>query len=194
MEFLSKRERLVVVTAAEGGQAGIAYNSLYNSLSLLLSRDSIQKALEELYLKGYINLVKIDNEIRIIVSKQVRKSIALLEFYKSLVLKLLQEVKEKLDEINDEKERKRILESASQQLSVIILNTILSLLNENPELTIPEFIESILTLKEPLQALGSISIQLRGKELFESLIKIIGKYVGEEDSKAVAKLLENMLS
>lgn len=194
MEFLSKRERLVLIATAEKGKAGIEYNALYSSLSLLLSKDSILKAIEELYLRGYITIIKVDEEIRIVASKNVRKSMVLLEFYKSLIAKTLQELKRKVEEIKDEAQRKKIIEDSIHKLSSIVLYGIISLTNESPEFTIPEFIESLIAIKEPLQILSSTIVQWRDKEVLEVLIRLIAKYIGEENSQAVIKLMENMLS
>jgi hypothetical protein len=192
MEFIPKSERLLLIAVAQGGPNGVSYTTLYNTLSLFLSRETFQRSLESLYIKGLISIFKIDDQIKIIANKTSRIAIANLEFQKSRILKVLQEVKKSLEEFKDKTNIDEELTKLINKILVALSSSFILLLNEMPELTLPEFIEFVsISLKEILTKLIQ-RVQKLDKDSLEALAELFNKYVGEEESKVIKQLIEKM--
>mgnify|MGYP001772512790 CR=1 FL=1 len=198
MEFMSKRDRLILTAVSQAGPAGVELTSLFTSLSPFLTRESVMKGVEELLLK---DLIKINNlgqgEIRYVASKQVRDAMINLDIAKLRVVEYIKELNAKKDEILKIQDKNQQVEELKKVVSeglLTISSGILSLLNSMPELTIPEYIEAIQPLAEILEKLYKVVEKPYTKEETEAIIKIIEKYRGEKDSKLLKEILEKAQS
>ena len=198
MEFMSKRDRLILTTISQAGPAGVELTALITSLSPFLTRDSIMKGLEELLLK---DLIRINNlgqgEIRYIASKEVRDTMINLDISRLRVAEYIKELDAKKDEILKIQNKNQQIEELKKIVTeglLVISAGILGLFNSMPELTIPEYIESIQPLAEILEKLYKIIEKPYTKEETEAILKIIEKYRGEKDSKMLKEILEKVQS
>ena len=69
MEFIQKRDRLILTLISQSGPGGIDANTLFSALSVYMDRESIQRSIGDLYFKGYINVLNNGGEIRYFASK-----------------------------------------------------------------------------------------------------------------------------
>lgn len=194
MEFMSKRDRLILTVISQAGPAGVELTTLLTSLSPFLTRDSIMKGVEELLLKDLIKVVSLgQGEIRYVASKEVRDAMINLDISKLRVIKYIKELNTKKDEIlkiQDKNQQMEELKKVVTEGLLVISSGILSLLNSMPELTIPEYIESIQPLVEILKKLYKVIEKPYTGEEADEILKIIEKYRGEKDSKLLKEILE----
>jgi len=198
MEFMNKKDRLILTTISQAGPAGVELTTLLTSLSPLLTRDSIMRSVEELLLK---DLIKINNlgqgEIRYIASKEVRDAMINLDINRLKIAEYIKELNTKKDEILNIQDKSQQIEELKKIVTdglLVVSSGILNLLNSMPELTIAEYIESIQPLTEILEKLYKIVEKPYTKEETEAILKIIEKYRGERDSKVLKEILEKTQS
>ncbi|MEM0016507.1 MAG: hypothetical protein QXS44_05365 [Saccharolobus sp.] len=196
MDFLTKKERVVLLAIAQAGPAGITYSQL-SVLDYLLSKDTIQKAIEDLYLKGHINVLKDGDEVRYIASKNVRNSIINLEFYKYKLVKNLEELKKKVEEINkmDKQEQAKAFKDLMKDLFSLISSSILSLLNDFPSLTIPEYLEVLDNLnREFFSKILPVLQESMSEDEVKTFLTLVSKYRGDKDAEELKNTLQKIIS
>ena len=191
MEFMDKRKRIVLLSIAKEGVAGITLDSLNSTLSLLMSKDTLAKSIEELYFSQYISLVRDGDEIRYVATKRVRNAMISLELHKFRISKCLEELK-KVSEVQMEaKERLSEMSKVVDKGLRIIATAYLNLLSEEPEFTIPEFSEVVqIIYSEILSRLLPLVEKDRTQEELEKLVELVSKYMGEKEAKTLKTLLE----
>jgi len=191
MEFMDKRKRIVLLSIAKEGVAGITLDSLNSTLSLLMSKDTLAKSIEELYFSQYISLVRDGDEIRYVATKRVRNAMISLELHKFRISKYLEELK-KVSEVQMEaKERLSEMSKVVDKGLRIIATAYLNLLSEEPEFTIPEFSEVVqIIYSEILSRLLPLVEKDRTQEELEKLVELVSKYMGEKEAKTLKTLLE----
>ena len=195
MEFIQKRDRLVLTTIAQSGPNGIDFTTLFASLAPYLTRESIQKSIENLFIKGDIISVNTGSgEVRYIASKTVRDAMISLEIQKYRIAEYVKELSSKKDEILQLQDKNKQLEELKNIVSKGLTLISLSLLNlyssSMPELTIPEFIESIQPLSEVLGKLSKVVEVKLNKEDIDNILKIVEKYRGVKDYELLKQLIE----
>lgn len=195
MEFIQKRDRLVLTTIAQSGPNGIDFTTLIASLSPYLTRESIQKSIENLFIKGDIISVNTGSgEVRYIASKTVRDAMISLEIQKYKIAEYVKELSSKKDEIIQLQDKNKQLEELKNIVSKGLILISLSLMNlyssPMPELTIPEFIESVQPLSEVLSKLSKVVDVKLNKEDVENILKIVEKYRGVKDYELLKQLIE----
>lgn len=194
MEFLSKRDRLVLTTIAQNGPSGIDADLLYKSLSPVLVKESMIKSIEELMLKDLIKVVNLgQGEVRYVASKSVRDAMINLDIQRLRIADYIKELNSKKDEILKIQDKNQQLEELKKVVSEglnLISISLINLLNSMPELTIPELIESIQPLTEVLEKLYKIVEKPFSQDEIEVILKIIEKYRGEKDYRVIKDLIE----
>jgi hypothetical protein len=195
MEFIQKRDRLVLTTIAQSGPNGIDFTTLIASLTPYLTRESIQKSVENLFIKGDIISVNTGSgEVRYIASKTVRDAMISLEIQKYKIAEYVKELSSKKDEIIQLQDKNKQLEELKNIVSKGLILISLSLMNlyssPMPELTIPEFIESMQPLSEVLSKLSKVVDVKLNKEDVENILKIVEKYRGVKDYELLKQLIE----
>ncbi|MCG2909231.1 hypothetical protein DDW09_01030 [Sulfolobus sp. SCGC AB-777_L09] len=195
MEFIQKRDRLVLTTIAQSGPNGIDFTTLIASLTPYLTRESIQKSIENLFIKGDIISVNTGSgEVRYIASKTVRDAMISLEIQKYKIAEYVKELSSKKDEIIQLQDKNKQLEELKNIVSKGLILISLSLMNlyssPMPELTIPEFIESMQPLSEVLSKLSKVVDVKLNKEDVENILKIVEKYRGVKDYELLKQLIE----
>lgn len=195
MEFIQKRDRLVLTTIAQSGPNGIDFTTLIASLTPYLTRESIQKSVENLFIKGDIISVNTGSgEVRYIASKTVRDAMISLEIQKYKIAEYVKELSSKKDEIIQLQDKNKQLEELKNIVSKGLILISLSLMNlyssPMPELTIPEFIESMQPLSEVLSKLSKVVDVKLNKEDVGNILKIVEKYRGVKDYELLKQLIE----
>ncbi|MFP3200799.1 MAG: hypothetical protein RXR43_00840 [Sulfolobus sp.] len=195
MEFIQKRDRLVLTTIAQSGPNGIDFTTLIASLTPYLTRESIQKSIENLFIKGDIISVNTGSgEVRYIASKTVRDAMISLEIQKYKIAEYVKELSSKKDEIIQLQDKNKQLEELKNIVSKGLILISLSLMNlyssPMPELTIPEFIESMQPLSEVLSKLSKVVDVKLNKDDVENILKIVEKYRGVKDYELLKQLIE----
>jgi hypothetical protein len=195
MEFIQKRDRLVLTIIAQSGPNGIDFTTLIASLTPYLTRESIQKSIENLFIKGDIISVNTGSgEVRYIASKTVRDAMISLEIQKYKIAEYVKELSSKKDEIIQLQDKNKQLEELKNIVSKGLILISLSLMNlyssPMPELTIPEFIESMQPLSEVLSKLSKVVDVKLNKEDVENILKIVEKYRGVKDYELLKQLIE----
>ncbi|BCU67710.1 hypothetical protein HS7_11470 [Sulfolobales archaeon HS-7] len=179
MEFLEKKQRLVLIQVAKAGPGGTTLSELLELTYPVLTRETVNKILEGLYFSSLINVVRDEGEVRVIASKSVRTSVMYYEYYVSSVTSLLS----KLKDVNDKNAVQDILIEFSSLLNRMLFYGLTNL----PELYLPE-------MAEFLKGIFTIT----GDKLFppvredrELFLKLIEKYRGKADSSALALILKS---
>ncbi|WP_338598826.1 hypothetical protein V6M85_08645 [Sulfolobus tengchongensis] len=194
MDFLSKRERLVLLAIAQAGPSGVTYSQM-STLNYVLSKESIQKTIEDLYLKGYINVLRDGDEVRYIATKNVRNSIINLEFHKYKLIKNLNELKKKVEEISKmEKQQQAVaFKGVLKDLFSSISFSILSLMDEFPALTLPEYLDVLEGLnKEFLSKLTPLIQESMSEDEINTFISLVSKYRGEKEAEEIKTTLQKL--
>ncbi|BAK54435.1 hypothetical protein [Sulfurisphaera tokodaii] len=194
MEFLNKRDRLVLTTISQSGPAGIDASTLISLLSPLMTKESIMRSIEELIIK---DLVKVTNlgqgEVRYVSSKNVRDAMINLDIQRLKIAEYVKELNTKKDEILKLQDKNQQIEQLRnivlEGLSIISIGLI-NLYNSMPELTIPEYVESIQPLIEVMEKLYKLVQKSYTKEETDAILKIIEKYRGEKDYRILKEMLE----
>ncbi|BFH74109.1 hypothetical protein SJAV_20530 [Sulfurisphaera javensis] len=194
MEFMSKRDRIVLTTVSQSGPTGIDSSTLFSLLSPMMTKESLVKSIEELMVKDLIKIVNLgQGEIRYVTSKSVRDAMISLDIQKLKIAEYVKELNNKKDEILKLQDKNQQIEELRkiviEGLNIISIG-IINLSNSLPELTIPEYIESIQPLVEVLEKLYKIVEKPLSKEETEAILKIIEKYRGERDYKLLKELIE----
>ncbi|BCU70209.1 hypothetical protein [Stygiolobus caldivivus] len=193
MEFIQKRDRLVLTLISQSGPGGIDVNALFSSLSLYMDKESVQRSIGDLYVKGYISILNNGGEIRYFASKQVRDAMIALEVQKYRIASYVNELSKKKDEIVQIQDRSKQIEElrsiVSKGLNLISLGLV-SLYSAMPELTIPEYVESIQPLTEVLSRLTKIVEPPYSKDDLENILKIVERFRGEKDYKLLKEIVE----
>ncbi|QIW24013.1 hypothetical protein EWF20_07525 [Sulfolobus sp. S-194] len=194
MEFLNKRDRLVLTTISQSGPAGIDASALISLLSPLMTKESVMRSVEELIIK---DLVKVTNlgqgEVRYVSSKNVRDAMINLDIQKLKIAEYVKELNTRKDEIlklQDKNQQIEQLKNIVQEGLSIISIGLINLYSSMPELTIPEYIESIQPLIEVMEKLYKLVQKSYTKEETEAILKIIEKYRGEKDYRILKEMLE----
>jgi hypothetical protein len=195
MEFIQKRDRLILTLISQSGPGGIDANTLFSALSVYMDRESIQRSIGDLYFKGYINVLNNGGEIRYFASKQVRDAMISLEVQKYRIASYVNELSKKKDEIIQIQDRAKQLEElknvVTKGLNLISIGLI-NLYSSLPELTLPEYIESIQALTDVLGKLTKIVEPSYSKEDLENILKIVERFRGEKDYKLLKEIVEKV--
>ncbi|AWR97868.1 hypothetical protein DFR86_10170 [Acidianus sulfidivorans JP7] len=196
MEFLDKKKRILLIGISQKGPAGMTYDELISTFSYFMTKDSIQKNIEDLYFSGEINILRDENEIRYIASNKVRNSLIALELQKFKITKFLENVKNKSSElakIQDKNVQIQELEKIGKEGLEIISQGIISLLKEFPELTIPEYLEMVEVINnEFLDKISSIIFPKMTEEETQQFLTLISKYRGSKDVEAIKKIMQTL--
>ncbi len=191
MEFLDKRHRAVVMAIAQGGPAGVDRDDLTQGLSLIMSRDTISKILEDLYFDGSISVLRDGTDIRYVASKEIRESMIVLELQRYRLAKKL----ERLREISkaQEKNKPELVINSLREVFILISNSIANLLKSSPSITIPEYLDTIDTLsKDFLSKLTPLLEEKPSTEELEFLIKLVSRFRGEKDAEKLKTVLDKL--
>ncbi|AHC51528.1 hypothetical protein SUSAZ_05930 [Sulfolobus acidocaldarius SUSAZ] len=194
MEFEQKRDRLVLTTIAQAGPSGLDSRTLFSNLSLFVTAESIQRSIENLFIKGDVVIVNTGGEVRYIASKTVRDSLLTLEIQKVRLVEYLKELSKKKDEILKIEDKSKQAEELRKLIGrgfVLIATGLLSLYEKRPETTIPEYIEALQPLVDVLEKLAKMVEIPYSKEELDNILKLIEKYRGEKDYQIMKDLIEH---
>lgn len=149
MEFLTKAEREIILTiAGKGGK--IEYKDLFSQLSFL-SEDTIRKTIESLYNKNYLMILKENNSIILALDKKIITSLQYLNLEKAILGKQLDGFKSRLlnaKNIQDKEKQIEEIKNTTKDLLTIIGLGFSKLLDNMPELTIPEYLDVIKVIND----------------------------------------------
>ncbi|WP_148692444.1 hypothetical protein [Acidianus manzaensis] len=194
MEFLDKKKRILLIGIAQKGPSGMTYEDLLSTFSYFMSRDSIQREVEELYFSGELNILKDEGEVRYIANSKVRNSLIVLELQKYKITKFLEKIKTKLPEltqIQDKNTQLQELEKIGKEGLETISAGVISLLKEFPELTIPEYLEIVEALNnEFFDKISSIVIPKMTEDETQQFLSLVAKYRGEKDVESIKKIID----
>ncbi|EZQ01807.1 hypothetical protein CM19_12090 [Candidatus Acidianus copahuensis] len=193
MNFLEGKERAVLTTIAQGGPAGIRATDLYPTLSLFMSQQTVQKTIEDLYFSGYITILRDGDEVRYIASKQVRNALVNLEMQKYKLGKYIENLKMRIEEIQKLEKTIQVneMKKVATEGTQVVAFSVLSLLKEVPELTIPEAIEIISKINdEVLSKLFSLISPEMTEEDIKHFLLLVSKYNGEKDAELLRITME----
>ncbi|BBG25219.1 hypothetical protein [Sulfuracidifex tepidarius] len=191
MEFLDKKHRIVVMSIAQGGPAGIDKDDLFQSMNLVMSKETLSHVLEDLYFDGSVNILRDGNEIRYVASKDIRESMIALELQKYKLAEKLEELKE-LSKNQDKDKAEAILNSV-KEVSILISNSILSLLKSSPSLTVPEYLDIVDAInRDFLSKLVPLLEGKPSKRELEILMKLVSRYRGEKDAEKLKLVLDKL--
>jgi len=177
MDFLDKKKRLVLIAIAQKGTSGLTYDELLSTFLIFMTRNTLQSIIEDLYFSGYINILRDDKEVRLIASRKVRSSLVALDFQRYKLLKFLEEVKKKSEEISKLQDKNSQLEEIKKigkEGLELISSGLLTLYKEFPEFTIPEYIEIV---------------EVINNEVLAKLSPLITQQMTEEDLKQFLNLV-----
>ncbi len=192
MDFLNKKERIILMAIAQAGPAGISSSNL-SALSYVMTKDTIQRIIEDLYFKGYINVTRDVDEIRYIASKNVRNAMVNFEFHKYKLLKSLEKLKKDVEEISklDKQQQIGAFKNLIKDLMTQISTSLITLFNDLPDFTIPEYVELLENLdKEFLSKLLPLIQENMSEDELATFISLIGKYRGEKEAEQLKTLLQ----
>jgi hypothetical protein len=186
LEFLDSKRRIVLLTIAKEGAAGVTYDSLRERLRPILT-ESLDRVIEQLYFDSYIHVIKEGTEVRLIASKRVRDALSQLDLARALLFEGVNKAKKLLEEGQTVQEKS--LAYLSDSLSEILGSlgrSFLILIEGFPELTIPELTEYTKTLYEflgPYLKLGLALTKLNQDEIRNLLDFMKDKKTGTQDQE-----------
>lgn len=188
MEFMNKTEREILLTLANsGGKAD--YSSILSKLSYL-PEESIRKSIQSLYEKNYISILKENNNIVFVLDKKVGLSVQYLNLQKVLLSKGLDEFKTRLlnaRNLQDKEKQAEEVKNATNDLLAIIGLALTRLLANNPELTIPEYLDLIKVINDEILSKVTSTIE-------DSLLKsLITNILGERSEQQKQLIYNNGL-
>ncbi|MQL55475.1 hypothetical protein [Acidianus ambivalens] len=196
MDFLDKKKRLVLIAIAQKGASGLTYDELLSTFLIFMTRNTLQSIVEDLYFSGYINILRDDKEVRLIASRKVRSSLVALDFQRYKLLKFLEEVKKKSEEISKLQDKNSQLEEIKKigkEGLELISSGLLTLYKEFPEFTIPEYIEIIEVINnEVLAKLSPLITQQMTEEDLKQFLNLISKYLGEKEAEVLSEALKRI--
>jgi len=196
MDFLDKKKRLVLITIAQKGTSGLTYDELLSTFLIFMTRNTLQSIIEDLYFSGYINMLRDDKEVRLIASRKVRSSLVALDFQRYKLLKFLEEVKRKSEEISKLQDKNSQLEEIKKigkEGLELISSGLLTLYKEFPEFTIPEYIEIVEVINnEVLAKLSPLITQQMTEEDLKQFLNLTSKYLGEKEAEVLSEALKRI--
>ncbi|MFP3163699.1 MAG: hypothetical protein RXQ75_07735, partial [Acidianus hospitalis] len=191
MDFLDKKKRLVLIAIAQKGTSGLTYDELLSTFLIFMTRNTLQSIIEDLYFSGYINILRDDKEVRLIASRKVRSSLVALDFQRYKLLKFLEEVKKKSEEISKLQDKNSQLEEIKKigkEGLELISSGLLTLYKEFPEFTIPEYIEIVEVINnEVLAKLSPLITQQMTEEDLKQFLNLTSKYLGEKEAEVLSE-------
>ncbi|AEE94375.1 hypothetical protein DDW13_08815 [Acidianus hospitalis] len=196
MDFLDKKKRLVLIAIAQKGTSGLTYDELLSTFLIFMTRNTLQSIIEDLYFSGYINILRDDKEVRLIASRKVRSSLVALDFQRYKLLKFLEEVKKKSEEISKLQDKNSQLEEIKKigkEGLELISSGLLTLYKEFPEFTIPEYIEIVEVINnEVLAKLSPLITQQMTEEDLKQFLNLTSKYLGEKEAEVLSEALKRI--
>lgn len=196
MDFLDKKKRLVLIAIAQKGASGLTYDELLSTFLIFMTRNTLQSIVEDLYFSGYINILRDDKEVRLIASRKVRSSLVALDFQRYKLLKFLEEVKKKSEEISKLQDKNSQLEEIKKigkEGLELISSGLLTLYKEFPEFTIPEYIEIVEVINnEVLAKLSPLITQQMTEEDLKQFLNLTSKYLGEKEAEVLSEALKRI--
>ncbi len=174
MEFLNKTEREILLTLANSG-GKTDYSSILSKLSYL-PEESIRKSIQSLYEKNYISILKENNNIVFVLDKRVGLSVQYLNLQKVLLSKGLDEFKTRLlnaRNLQDKEKQAEEVKNATNDLLTIIGLALTRLLANNPELTIPEYLDLIKVIND--EVLSKVTSTIEDSLLKSLITNILGE-------------------
>lgn len=196
MDFLDKKKRLVLIAIAQRGTSGLTYDELLSTFLIFMTRNTLQSIIEDLYFSGYINILRDDKEVRLIASRKVRSSLVALDFQRYKLLKFLEEVKKKSEEISKLQDKNSQLEEIKKigkEGLELISSGLLTLYKEFPEFTIPEYIEIVEVINnEVLTKLSPLITQQMTEEDLKQFLNLTSKYLGEKEAEVLSEALKRI--
>lgn len=196
MDFLDKKKRLVLIAIAQKGTSGLTYDELLSTFLIFMTRNTLQSIIEDLYFSGYINILRDDKEVRLIASRKVRSSLVALDFQRYKLLKFLEEVKKKSEEISKLQDKNSQLEEIKKigkEGLELISSGLLALYKEFPEFTIPEYIEIVEVINnEVLAKLSPLITQQMTEEDLKQFLNLTSKYLGEKEAELLSEALKRI--
>jgi len=191
MEFLDKKHRIVVISIAQGGPAGIDRDDLFQSMSLVMSKDTLSHVLEDLYFDGSINILRDGREVRYVASKDIRESMIALELQKYRLAEKLEALKE-LSKAQD-KDKAEVILNSVKEIAIILSDSILNLMKSSPSLTLPEYLDIVDAInKDFLSKLVPLLEGKPSKRELEVLMKLVSRYRGEKDAEKLKLVLDKL--
>ncbi|BDC17158.1 hypothetical protein [Acidianus sp. HS-5] len=196
MDFLDKKKRLVLIAIAQKGTSGLAYDELLSTLTVLMTKNTLQSIIEDLYFSGFINIIKDSDEIRLIASKKVRSGLVALDFQRYKLLKFLEEVKKKSEEIaklQDKNSQMEEIKKIGKEGLELISSGLLTLYKEFPELTIPEYVEIVEVINnDVLVKLTPLITQQMTEDDLKQFLNLTSKYLGEKEAEVLSEALKRV--
>ncbi|MFP3217291.1 MAG: hypothetical protein RXQ99_01620 [Acidianus sp.] len=196
MDFLDKKKRLVLIAIAQKGTSGLTYDELLSTFLIFMTRNTLQSIIEDLYFSGYINILRDDKEVRLIASRKVRSSLVALDFQRYKLLKFLEEVKKKSEEISKLQDKNSQLEEIKKigkEGLELISSGLLTLYKEFPEFTIPEYIEIVEVINnEVLAKLTPLITQQMTEEDLKQFLNLTSKYLGEKEAEVLSEAIKRI--
>ncbi|MFP3399559.1 hypothetical protein [Acidianus sp.] len=196
MDFLDKKKRLVLIAIAQKGTSGLTYDELLSTFLIFMTRNTLQSIIEDLYFSGYINILRDDKEVRLIASRKVRSSLVALDFQRYKLLKFLEEVKKKSEEISKLQDKNSQLEEIKKigkEGLELISSGLLTLYKEFPEFTIPEYIEIVEVINnEVLAKLSPLITQQMTEEDLKQFLNLTSKYLGEKEAEVLSEAIKRI--
>ena len=188
MEMMGKTARTLLIAIASRGPEGVEVEELYRLLSLLFGRERIAEELGTLIEKGYVFTVNDGGKVRLIASRNVRKSLANLEIQRQKIAAYLKGLKERRGEL-EKIDKKELGEKIALELYALVGSAVVSLLGDHEEVTVPEFLETLERLNQPLFSKLSLDL-VKDEDIADDVVRVVGTFMGKSEANAVSVILQ----
>ena len=188
MEIMGKAARTVLIAIASRGPEGVEIEELYRLLSPLFGRERIAEELGTLIEKGYVFTVNDGGKVRLIASRDVRKSLVNLEIQRQKIAAYLKGLKERRGEL-EKIDKKELGEKIALELYALVGSAVVSLLGDYEEVTVPEFLETLERLNQPLFSKLSLDL-VKDEDIADDVVKVVGTFMGKSEANAVSVILQ----
>lgn len=188
MEMMGKAARTLLIAVASRGPEGVEIEELYRILSPLFGRERIAEELGTLIEEGYVITVNDGGKVRLIASRDVRKSLANLEIQRQKIAAYLKGLKEHRADL-EKMGKKELGEKISLELYALVGSAVVNLLGNHEEVTIPEFLETLDRLNQALFSKLSLDL-VKDEDIADEIVKVVGTYMGKSEADAVSAILQ----
>ena len=188
MEMMGKAARTLLIAVASRGPEGVEVEELYRILSPLFGRERIAEELGTLIEEGYVITVNDGGKVRLIASRDVRKSLANLEIQRQKIAAYLKGLKERRADL-EKMDKKELGEKITLELYALVGSAVVNLLGNHEEVTIPEFLETLGRLNQALFSKLSLDL-IKDEDIADEIVKVVGTYMGKSEADAVSAILQ----
>ncbi len=189
MEVMGKVARMILMAIASRGPEGVDMGELYSTLSPLLGRERISEELGRLIERGYVTTFVDGSKVRLIANRDLRKALANLEIQKQRIAAYLKRLKDVKAELEKGTDRRALEERLTLELYALVGSALINLLGDHEEVTVPEFVESLERLNQPL--FSKLKLDLVGlEEITEDAVKAVETFLGKDEAAALSLILE----